>query len=163
MQVIRQRYEDGYIYEYRVPAGTRCDPSASHKYVTLPVETVIRAFCDDEGTRYVTAWVPNSEAEVYATLFMSAAGRPDTTYEDSPAGEPEVLHRDERLEVVRERYRNGWLYSVTAELGFPWPSVVTLPALTPTRAAPIVAVEAKGTSYTTKYWVSDTAPYAPAA
>ncbi len=162
VHVIRQKYDDGYIYEYMVPRGVNLGPDVAYYAMPFFTAKMMRTY-DDSGRHYVSIWVPHEEAEVYDDLFQTAASQPDFDYQSSPESPQEVLHEDERLLVARERYKTGWLYLVKVELGFPWPSFYQVPSLTPTRAAPIVAVERVGTGFITKFWVADNAPYAPAA
>lgn len=161
VQAIRQQYADGFIYEYALPMGSRVGPRVYD--VSLPFFTsrLLRIF-EDEGKHYFTLWVPNREVQKYDKLSQATA-RLGINYKDVPKSDPEVLHEDARLTVSRARLADGWLYLVDTELGYPCPSPFVVPSLTPTRSAPVISVERSGTRYTAKYWVSDTAPYAPAA
>jgi hypothetical protein len=161
-QVIRQQYEDGYIYEAMIPRGTDISPRVTHYTVPFFTAKMMRTFSDGEH-HFISVWVPHEESKIYDDLFQSAAQQPDFDLQDGPHGEPEILHQDTRLEVARVRYTSGWMYLVKVELGLPWPSFFLIPSLAPTRAAPIVAVEREGTGFISKFWVSDTAPYAPTA
>jgi hypothetical protein len=157
LSVVRQQYDGGYIYEYRV--RPEIDPIVGPWAAAFTGETT--AF-EDERSHYVSAWVAEQES---ARLDSLAEGtRSQFDHRADPVGQPETLHQDVHVGVTRVRYPAGWLYAVTMKLGSPWPSFFLVPSLKVTRAAPIVSVESlTDERFITKFWVADTQPAAPAA
>ncbi|MEU4726509.1 hypothetical protein AB0G06_43520 [Nonomuraea dietziae] len=164
VRVIRQRYADGYIYEYQLPKGRLLDPSEVPYSMPFLAARLMRSF-DEDRYSYISVWVPAEECAGFELWFRRAASKQEFTYltSDESQGELEMLICDSHLCVARVRHHDGWMYSMKLELGHPTPSFSMTPTLAPLRMAPIVSVERDENSFTTTYWVADNAPYAPTA
>ncbi|MGS2646058.1 hypothetical protein [Streptosporangium sp. G12] len=153
VHVLRQGYADGYIYEYMVPVGVPVDPNQIYFAIPFFQGRYLRTFSEGEFN-YITVWVPMEKTEGFDLAFDAAAAMPDFDL-TAPEAESELLHQDERAVISRIRLSTGWLYLVDHQLGFPWPSPVNYPCLVPIVNAPIVSVNQTGTSFVSKFWVSD--------
>ncbi|MGN9782797.1 hypothetical protein ACTMTF_15295 [Nonomuraea sp. ZG12] len=154
MHISRQQYTDGYIYEYQMPRGMLLNPRNAYYAIPFFSARVLRTY--EEGNfAYVSVWVSDEESLVYDRAYREAADLPDTAYDAGPLGEPEELHVGDHVRVARERYKTGWVYLVEVPLGLPWPSSHAVPCLTPTRIAPVIAIEPAGSSFVAKFWVAD--------
>lgn len=157
--VIRQQYADGYIYEYMTPRGYLVDPHTSPQIPYFKAR-LLRSH-EEGGFTFISVWVPNEETKMFEDVYERAAKRPDMDYDEGPQSELEVLVERDHCKIARERYTAGWMYHVTVQFGFPWPSFHALPELLPTRIAPVISIEPEAAGFTARFWVADNSPYAP--
>ncbi|WP_093886523.1 hypothetical protein [Streptosporangium canum] len=154
IHIVRQGYEDGFLYEYTVPTGISLNKSTSY-YLLPPFKGRLLRSWSDKNHNFFAIWIPIGEINE----VMRAAGVPPGSLHGFPVGEVELLHEGDRFKVERMRYKgSGWLYLVHLELGRPWPSFFFNPVMAPTREAPIIMADIEDGTLTTGFWVADSAP-----
>ncbi|WP_371784670.1 hypothetical protein [Streptosporangium subroseum] len=150
IRIRRQAYADGHIYEYTAHKGAYIDPESAYFSTPFAQGRILKTYAEGDYN-YLSIWVPLSDPG--ASVSGEAVEMPEI---DPSAAEVELLHQDDRFVISRQRLATGWLYLIDAKLGFPWPSFYDIPAIKPTRFAPVVSIDRTGTGYHTKFWVADT-------
>ncbi|MEO3863425.1 hypothetical protein [Acrocarpospora sp. B8E8] len=143
VQVVCLGYEDGYLYEYKIPKGVVISPEIPNLLHPLFRGRILRAFSED-NCNFLSVWVPIGDQLA-----------PGVDYATTPAEDYETLHRDSRIFVGRLRFNTGWVYRVVVQLGYPWPTPAQIPCMEPTLVSPVIGVDQNDMDYVIKFWVAD--------
>lgn len=118
-QVVRQRYQDGCLYEYKVETGvnTFFDPADISPFFRGTILCTFR----DERFNYISVWLPDGPAGCQCPENLGHEDR-DLPYGDLLSAEIETVHIDEKSgqSVTRMRYTRGTMYFILVHLGRPW-------------------------------------------